>query len=118
MDGVIWSGAGLAKKSMKWLDPIFDYFSLTMFPGTLNIGLFEPIEFNTQIKIHDYEIIPVYLNGLPVLALRYDVPERSRKRLELISPYNLRNLFNLQDKDIVTISIEGRFLEPLEDDNT
>lgn len=118
MDGVIWSGAGLAKESMKWLDPIFDYFNLTMFPGTLNVGLFEPIEFNTQIRIHDYELIPVYLNGLPVLALRYDVPERSRKRLELISPYNLRNLFNLQDEDIVTISIEKRFLGPLQDDDT
>lgn len=104
-NGVINSGSGLAKTTVERLNKTFKWFGIEMYKGTLNVRIDGEIEFYDFLRVHNYQIIKVYLNGLPTLAIRPINVDCNPKRLELISTIGLREFFTLTDGSEVSISI-------------
>lgn len=106
IEGVVAAGQGKATVSLSNIKHLFDWIHLDIIPGTLNLGLFYPLHINWTIRVGAYEIYPLTLNGLPVFALQ-DPRLPNPYRLELISPYHLRSLFNLNDNQSVILSVDN-----------
>lgn len=105
INGIVASGSGLAKQSVNVINSLFKWFGHEMYPGTLNLGLERPLYLNWRVLLDSYVISEMFLNGLPVFAIRDTNLDYNYNRLELLSPYCLRDLFNLKDNDPVIVSI-------------
>jgi SAM-dependent methyltransferase len=111
-EGTVHAGAGQASRLTF---PAIEYqlqhtFKQEIFPGTLNVRLDNPIELRNYFYVAEvYRIYPAYLNGLPVYIIQPG-EEKKVQEVEIISPYKLRDKFNLIDGSKVTISLEKRYL--------
>ena len=89
-------------------------------PGTLNIELYEPYPINENyseyIEASDYnnrewiKLVRCLFKGEKCVIVHpkdHDVVGTFKKRIELMSSYNLRKKFNLLDGDIVEVEVEG-----------
>lgn len=115
ISATIFSGEQEAQKNIPYTNKIFSWFGTKLYPGTLNLKLSEPLYFKSDMIICVYPqptrggfgFTQMYLNGFPVLAIK-DI-ERSGGEIpyiEIVSPQNLRKLFNLEDKSEVVLSYE------------
>ncbi len=100
------SGGGTAKRNIERLNETFGWFGKEAYPGTLNLRLPTPIEYQPAFRIESYYFTRMYLNGLPVFAIRDENMNPPRTFLEIISEHNLRKKFSLKDGDEVFLSFE------------
>ena len=88
--------------------------------GSLNIELDEPYPINENyseyIEAADYngrewiKLIRCRFNGEKCIIVHpkdHDTVGTFKRRIELMSPHNLRKRFDLSDGDIVTVEVEG-----------
>ena len=108
MKGIVASGSGLAKQSVTIINKLFNWVGESMYPGTLNLGIDRPLYFNWRVYLDAYVICEMYLNGLPVLMIRDTTRPYDPARLELMSPYYLRDYFDLNDHSPVVVSVDKR----------
>jgi SAM-dependent methyltransferase len=106
--GKVTSGQKIAQANIPHFNWIFDWFGIELFPGTLNIVLNKPINFESIFKINNYSFIQMYLNGFFVLAIKDTLLTPNYYYLEVVSPINLREKFNLEDEDEVLISFNTK----------
>lgn len=111
--GCIESGQKLASsKTFPEIDyQLWDLFRCKLYPGTLNIKLEKNVYFcNPTPFAEEYRIYPMFLNGFPCYNIRPNHIEYPTRNVEGISPYRLRDIFNLQDGDEVNISMRNEYL--------
>ena len=90
-----------------------------MYPGTLNVQIEQNIFFKDPLYLINHEdwklvIIPLYINGLPAFGIRPET-EDYPGFIEILSPVNLRNKFNLKDGDGVFLSFNLENICDLDD---
>jgi len=110
IEGKVSSGKGEAAASLINHTWILNWFGIELCPGTLNIIIGRSINFRTILLMDMYALMKIYINGFPVFAIRDTTRPLSEDGIEIISPYNLRNKFNLKDGDEVVISFEKKML--------
>jgi riboflavin kinase len=115
-------GQGQGKKfvNLEWVrDQIRDKFGFTPYPGTLNLRLDSSNMSSFQIYIQSHHGISIgsnlggceglcyriRVNGLTGIILIPQVPDYSRKQLEVIASVNLRNALSLDDGDEIEIFV-------------
>jgi riboflavin kinase len=104
-----------------WIEKLHEYYTrktgMKLFPGTLNVQLDEPYSLPKQVirlEGREYEgtvsvnIVPCTIQGRPGFILRTDANEEGRGHhprtiVEVATDVKLRDYFNLNDGDIVTI---------------
>jgi riboflavin kinase len=93
---------------------------LTLFPGTLNVRLFESYSIPKgclRLEAHEYEgsvnvnIVPCRVLGRPAFILRTDANElgagnHPQTVVEIASDVKLRDVYGLSDGDEVSIEID------------
>ena len=117
INGTVMPGVG---EGSHYVNRCLDYFEtilgFTCFPGTLNLKLKQPIDFNGHEKI---QIVPKESDLSPVdcylisIADQFDgaivIPHKTRYGpdvIEIIASVNLRNTLNLKDGDTLPIDLE------------
>jgi CTP-dependent riboflavin kinase len=130
-EGIVRTGRGGGVKEMSeptFLESLRDLVGLDVIPGTLNIGLSEPIElplfryvkfkdmgwdFDPATQGIDYHgEIGVYYRRVtvakkyPAYAIIFTWVRDLRTDIELISPHHLRTVLNLKDGDKIKFSLD------------
>jgi len=92
------------------------------YPGTLNTRLIEDVELFNQCLEHMQKTVveppriegvklapvlayPAYLNGYPSWIVRPEITVYKKEVVEIIADTSLRELFNLEDGDLVEIEL-------------
>lgn len=112
--GKVMSGSGLATKSFKILNNVFQWFNFPMYPGTLNVSLEKGLIFSPRFKVDSYIFTKIYLNGFPVFIIKDTNLNTSNKFLEIVSPFKLREKFDFEDGDDVIISFKKEDTQVIE----
>lgn len=104
-----------------WIEKLHEHYTrktgMKLFPGTLNVQLDEPYSLpNNVIRLEGWEyegtvsvnIVPCSIQGRPGFILRTDANEQGRGHhprtiVEVATDVKLRDYFNLNDGDVVTI---------------
>jgi len=113
LKGILRNGCGIASsKTFVEIEPqILHRFGYKMYPGTLNITLDNPVTFRKEEKLAQYyNLFPLFLFGFPVWNIRPDARECPTLNMELISPFRLRQFFNLEDGNTINIGINRAYL--------
>lgn len=113
LSGEVHSGSGLASnKTFPEVEyQIWDLFRTKFYPGTLNINLDYPVTFTNPTPFAEvYRIYPMYLNGFPCYNIRPNHIKYPTRNIEVISPYKLRDMFNLEDRDKVNVSFREEYI--------
>jgi hypothetical protein len=114
LKGKVSSGSGLAQETFKFLNEIFDWIGVQEYPGTLNIELEKGITWDSFFNIGNHSFIQMFLNGLPVLAIKDVTLNPPNTFLELVSTHNLRERLKLKDGDEVVISFNSDNIQVIE----
>lgn len=107
-----------------WIAKLRDHYQhktgLVLYPGTLNIELNAPFDFPEEqiirLEAHEYggtvsvNILPCRVFGRPAVILRTDLNARGegphpRNIIEVATDVKLRDAYNLEDGDEVTLSL-------------
>lgn len=113
LKGVVRNGCGIAgKKTFKEIETqIVQRFNHKIYHGTLNITLDNPVTFKNESKLAVfYNIFPCFICGLPVWNIRPEVRNCPTPYMELMSPFKLRDFFNLEDNKIINIGVNRAYL--------
>ena len=91
-----------------------------LYPGTLNIELYQPYpikrDYDGYIEESEYndrewiKLVRCRFNGVKCIIVHckdHDRVGTFKRRIELMSPYNLRENFNLSDGHEVKVEVEG-----------
>lgn len=117
--GVVNSGSGEAQLNTKYFNKKFKWFGLEMCPRTLNVQMEQKIFFSNPLYLVNrgnwkLVMIPLYINGFPAFAVRPET-EDYPGFVEILSPANLREKFNLKDSDGVFLSFNLENIRDLND---
>jgi hypothetical protein len=113
LKGTVKNGCGIAsQKTFVEIEPqILNRFGQKLYPGTLNITLDNPVTFLNEEKLaQHYNIFPLFLFGLPLWNIRPDIRSYPTPHMELISPFSLRQFFNLKNNDTINMGINRAYL--------
>lgn len=116
LQGKIHNGCGVASRviSNDISEGLFQTTYKRFYPGTLNVTLEKLIRFkNLSLVSTYYKIFPMSINGLLVYGILTYVKGDTTKELEIISEYGLRDMFNYQDGDELTVAINKRFIDQI-----
>ena len=110
--GRVVNGRGLGTYRMLTLQEFFSKHNLEIFPGTLNVVLKTPVQFNKDRCANNYRnqffFWPITVNGISCLVYRWS--QCPMHILEIVATTKLRDRFSGED---VTIEIEASLLQKL-----